>query len=621
MNKTSRAISSLAVLKVLWDHYKKDYIENFVPFIATLINRKDYKEIRIEQICKDFEEEFGLKIPYYPMITILNRATKRKIIKKQFGKFVPVKDNLINYDFTDVSRKQISKQNEVLRKFKEFCKEQYDEDITDEQAEKSFISYLKNHDLEILFATQEKSSLPNVTSSKHELFLINKFIEYTYETGSDIFDFIVEIAIGHILANAIFYNMELKKFEGKLKNIHFYFDTRFILRLSGVEGEARKKAYSDFIKILNQQEAALFIFEHTYEEISGILERCRKWINNPGYDPSKASITLKYFIEQGYTESDIDRFLSIKFPGTLSLYSIKVIEPPDPDQYRHYQIDEIKLHDYIADIYNIEEWEKDFTIQKDINSISAINRLRRNGRPRSIREAKYLFITTNSALAFANRKFEISQLNNGNDFWIPACSTDVFIGTLIWLQSPSKTLDINKRKIIADAYAALQPDNTFLKKLVSESERLMKDGKISEKESYVLRTYVIARNLLMEKTKGEPDNFNEYTLLEILEEIKREGSKEFEEKYLLERKKRKDTEEKLEKEEVFKQIVEKRVNKLSKTISWVVSGILLLAMGWGYWKKFDFIILLFAILNIVFGFNIMGLKDKMENKIKEKLLK
>jgi hypothetical protein len=69
----NRTIKSIALLKVIYEK-DKDYIDLFIPFIATLILKFDYKSIEVEQVCSDFEKEYGLIIPYHPMQTILRRA-------------------------------------------------------------------------------------------------------------------------------------------------------------------------------------------------------------------------------------------------------------------------------------------------------------------------------------------------------------------------------------------------------------------------------------------------------------------------------------------------------------------------------------------------------------------
>ena len=92
MNKT---IQTIALLKTIYEKSNSDYIELFIPFIATLILNKDYSEITIEGICNDFADEYGLKIPYHPMQTIIRRAKTRELIKKNSDKWIPIQDNLL----------------------------------------------------------------------------------------------------------------------------------------------------------------------------------------------------------------------------------------------------------------------------------------------------------------------------------------------------------------------------------------------------------------------------------------------------------------------------------------------------------------------------------------------
>lgn len=87
MNKT---IKSIALLKVIYEK-DKDYIDLFIPFIASLISKLDYKSIEVESVCTDFEKEFGLIIPYHPMQTILKRAKKKELIKIENGAYSAAK--------------------------------------------------------------------------------------------------------------------------------------------------------------------------------------------------------------------------------------------------------------------------------------------------------------------------------------------------------------------------------------------------------------------------------------------------------------------------------------------------------------------------------------------------
>lgn len=364
-----RTVSSLAILKVNWDSFKKDYIEIFVPFIATLINRRNYKTINVDELCRDFSEEFGLIIPYHPMITILNRAKTRGLIKRAKNDFIPIKDKAVELDFSSIAMEQERNQNKVLSLFINFVKinyVQYSEDIDNEKAETILISFLKSYDLDILFATQYKSVLPEIPPSIKEKFLFNMFIKYSYEYDQEIFNFIVDIAIGYVLANAIIYNQH-RWFNTKLRGVNFYFDTRFILRLLGIEGDKRKTAYIYFLDTIREQGGKLFLFRHNHDEIMAILENCLKWIDRPNIDFLKAGSALNYFIQEGYKSSDIESYIN-NINTTLTQHNIDTIDTPHPLKYQEYQVEDNKLTEVIIDTYKssnpaFQEKDMEFTIQ------------------------------------------------------------------------------------------------------------------------------------------------------------------------------------------------------------------------------------------------------------------
>jgi len=90
-----RIKSKIKEFETMSPQEKKDYIENFVPFIATLIKKCNYGVIDVNTVCNDFKKEFGLIIPYHPMCTILTRSQKRGLIKNYgYGTFKPNKDKV-----------------------------------------------------------------------------------------------------------------------------------------------------------------------------------------------------------------------------------------------------------------------------------------------------------------------------------------------------------------------------------------------------------------------------------------------------------------------------------------------------------------------------------------------
>jgi ASC-1-like (ASCH) protein len=174
----NRAIASLAVVKTVWETYRRDYIENFVPFVATLTKKKRYAELdasNLRSFLEDFKVEFGLSIPHHPMLTILDRARKRGIFERKASKLVPVEKNVLKYDFSDIAIKKEAELNKVISVFIKFCGEKFSVQVTEVEAQDALNSFLRNHDLEVLFASQDKTLLPESKASKQLKYLMNSF--------------------------------------------------------------------------------------------------------------------------------------------------------------------------------------------------------------------------------------------------------------------------------------------------------------------------------------------------------------------------------------------------------------------------------------------------------------
>lgn len=632
----NRALSSLAILKINWDELRKDYLENFIPFLATLIKKKDYRQIDVNTICSDFKEEFGLIIPYHPMLSILNRSKKRGIIRQEQKVFYQNKDEIGKYDFSDRSKEQLSKHEKIIDKFIDFSKEVYKTDLTKDEANSAFIACLKRHDAEILFAARDSTILPEVKSSSTLNFLAYKFIKNIHESNREYFKFIENMAIGHMISAPLLYD-DFKKFKGKLNGLDIYLDTGIIFRLLGFEDRFRKAAYYDLINTFLEQKCNLNIFRHTIDEIKDNLNYCQFWIDNPKYDPSLASPILRYFRQENYTQSDIDRII-INLEDRLKRYKIKIKDAPTPNEYQNFQIDEEKLYQYITDLYkenvpNYDIEKKEPVIMRDIKSINAISKYRRGKYPTSINNTGSIFVTTNSSLAYVNKKFEKSQAEFINI--IPSCVTDIFLGTLVWIQSPAKFHGIYEKKIIADCYAALEPSELLLKRYMVELEKLKSEGKINDEEHYLLRTHRTALNLLQELTLADHENFTDKTPEEILEEIKREIKIESEQKYLEEKERREEDLLKINELEKKTKKIENRAEQIAKVIALIISGILISLFILGTLSqlftnfpknnvvRIAFIVftLLFGLFGTATGLNIKGLRDKVKNKIKRKIIK
>ncbi len=167
------------------------------------------------------------------MITIFNRAAKQKMLVRRNGKFYINHDKLPDHDCSIESADIERKFENVVKSISTFAKEKYQIEPLDEDIEAALLSFLKQHDLDILFAAKDKSVLPEITSIRKLKYLISAFSIYAQESEPIVFRFLLDISIGHALSGAILYS-ELNSFSGKLRDLNIYIDTPLILALIGV---------------------------------------------------------------------------------------------------------------------------------------------------------------------------------------------------------------------------------------------------------------------------------------------------------------------------------------------------------------------------------------------------
>lgn len=637
----NRTLISLAIIKSNWERNKTDYIDNFIPFTAAILNDKEYKKINLETFQNDFRDRYGLHIPKNALITIFNRARKKGIVKRNQGDFLYDKEasssSIKSIESTDVERKF----NKVIKAIKTFAKEEHEITVQETEIEEALLSFLKQHDLDILFAAKDHSVLPNVKSNKKLKYLISSFTLFAAKEEPTLFQFLVDISIGHALSGAILYS-ELNSFSGKLKDLNIYLDTPLILGILGFSGEFKRSSIEELVKILNEEKANVYILDTTRGEVVHILNDGLVWLQKGIYDLEKASRILRHCHREGITASDLEQKI-LSLDRLLEEYQIVSTSVPDHVSNEKFQIDEIELkrtikrtYKNIIKDYDYNNYSKEGTINRDVKVLSGIYRFRQGIKPKVIKDSKHLFITSNTALAFASKIFESKE--NGSHFTIPTCLTDVFLGTVIWLQSPQKIENLNTKKFIADCYSATQPTTELIKKYMLEVEKLKQEKKINSDEYYILRTHRASLNLLEKNTMGDPEAFDGSSTEEILDTIMLSIKGEEQEKLKKEEEAHSLTKSALDQIAAEKQRItdglDIKADRISKGISQGIFILLIFItflclavnLNTNYLDVSEnlktvlwIIISGMTLLNLTTGFNILGFRDRMHKGIRRKI--
>ncbi|NCS31873.1 hypothetical protein GW793_00060 [bacterium] len=524
-----KALSSFAIIKNSFDE-GEDYIGAFVPLVVMLFDTKNYQVVEIETICKDFEIEYGLRVPRHPMETILNRM-KPQFVTKTDGKVKVNQGEIRKRAQTIDFRQERKKYDWLLENFINFCKDfQTPVEISHDEADHLFLAFLKEHDIDVVFAIYEDehtSILPADAefSEPDKKYLINRYVNLIMQEGGEYAKYLIDSAVGHNYASTILYR-EFSNVRGKGTCKNYYFDTGIFFDIAGINKEFRKKAAEDFLAMLKNKGSSLFVFRHNYDEFLQIAENCLNWIESNYYDPNKASRTLQFFKDEGYSAADLQFFIS-KIPDILKKNHIEIATTLDPNLAQEYQIGREDLKRIILETYNSYGYffdleEKEDTLERDITSIERIYKLRKGMASTGLNNTSYVFVTTNAGLAYASAKFEKAEMKHGY-FTIPPALTDTFVGTVIWVQEPTSVVEeYNKSKLIAYTAAAIHPKANMMVKFAQAVERAKSDtvNPISEESAMMLLESNLSRRLLSDKTLGDSNRITASTPYEVLEEMK-----------------------------------------------------------------------------------------------------
>ncbi len=550
----SPAITSLAILKVNWDTFGKDYIENFVPFVAQCIISMKSEVVSVVDVQTKLEIDFGIRIPQNALKTILNRAANRSYVIRQHGAYVPNQKALATLDFESTKQRVLREHNATIGKLIDFCDNNHSVTWDKDNAEKALLSYIADHQVEILTSSVDGSSIPRITDVNRKAeFLVNAFIIHLCESDPEGFKYLDTIVKGSMLANVLWYP-DISRVTKNFELTEVYCDTAFLIRAIGLEGPRQRDPCKELIDLLYEKRAELRCFRHTMEEIINVLQACIYRLKSR--DSRGSGRTLSYLIEAGYTPSDLELEIA-GLEKNLSRLRIKVVEKPE--YVGEFQIDEKALEQALEEeiLYGDERQKARI---HDVDCLSAIYRIRKGRVCYYIENCAALFLTTNIPLCKVSWQFFNKDLHSSSQM-APIAITDHLLTTLLWLKKPTMAPNLPLKHIIADCYAAMEPSDNLWKKYLAEISKLQSKGDISSDDYYFLRASLQARTELMSLTKGDEYAFVEGTPKEILERIKRNIKAEETAKIVAERNLREQTERELEAIKVKQKAVEQARQK------------------------------------------------------------
>ena len=629
------ALLTLAILKVNHDKQNR-YIDTFIPFVIDAIRINPSSNIETVQSC--ILEKYKLKIPLNSLKTLLIRAERKKIISSIKG-YYEISDK--SYDNTnyDLARNNaLREQKQLVQNFLEFCNTHYGRKFSESEGESAIFNYIRHRDVELLRSTVFGAPFRDDSKiSKEITFYVGQFVTYISTNDQQLFELLHSYIKSYILSELMIFE-NISDIEKPFKNIDFYLDTQFVLRILGYTYPPLAKSCDELRELLFTECGNLYVFRHTLDEIVGILRACQTELYSS--TPKLLTEVGHYCINNGISASDIEIIIN-SIEDLLKEKRIGVLDKPEHSE--EFAIAESQLVDYLNTHYR---YKNPRARDRDIDSIQAVYRLRKGKKPNSIRDCDCVFVTTNSVLAKHIYSFFFKEENYTH---FPLLITDHLTTNLVWSRKTDKYENISRNQRLADAFALTNPSDVMWEKYYNEIQKLVSQNRLPEEEAMLFLYSSEVKGAIMDITRGgeiEPDESNIFDIIttakerltyEEKEEIKKLKNKLEEIQRIKQQSSNKDKEIAGLREEVNAQKsrqsetvlkIKKFALKTSQLIAWLIMVVPIAFIAVGilnfviapYKYIFSSVLAIFTFLNIYRGTNLLGVRRKLEIKINRKIL-
>lgn len=510
---SNNILISTSMLSSIWEKKRKDTIDLLLPFLSYIIAKNTVieKAIDINLITENFKKEFGYSdIPINVISQMLTRLTKEKTLKRKDKNFFLIKD-LSDFVKNFDKQKTESKKETliVIESLGKFFEENYKK-INADILEKELVSFFAKKGTTI-FKNIDVLEL-DIAKGNEFSFFIGQFILKESKNNSFVFDCLIKMLEGFFISTVIFLQPENNNIaKSKFKDVTFYLDTRLILNLLRCHSKEEKDAILELIHTLKSNGAKVCCFEHNIKETKEVLLQYKNSIITKNISES----TLDGLDEQHYSSEDVNRiFLNID--KRIKVLDIDIVPTPEYINIKkEYLINETKLEEYLK---SSSRKVRDYANKIDVQSISAICRLRNGNKSNLIENSKAIFVTTSKRLTvLINKNKDLEHIFSNSFFPI---ITDIDLSAIVWIKNFSINKDYPKLKLIENARLSVEPSTDLINIFFDKLDKIKQEGMITEDEAFILKTDIYAkRNSLMEKTHGNERNLTDETICQIKEEV------------------------------------------------------------------------------------------------------
>lgn len=294
-------------------------------------------------------------------------------------------------------------------------------------------------------------------------------------------------------------NLELMS--SRFKNLTAFLDTDVVLKALGLSSDAATSATRSAISMFKDQRVSCVVLEETVQEIQRILDYIEDDVAKRRISDRSDSVS-NILIEKGYTRSDVVE-LNALLHDRLGEIGLEI----QPTRKREHSSNagEEALIRRLEDPNNKASGQN--RIRHDVNCIATVLTLRKGSSPRTIEDARYVFLSGSQRV-----------IHNINTWWTvdegESCQSPIVdfnrFANYAWIKRPDKDDKFQLNNLSSICLALMTPSAALWETFKRNLETMQEHGDLTPEQCERIIWHQRSKDFLLDMSmRGPVDEFEE----------------------------------------------------------------------------------------------------------------
>jgi len=504
---------TVAFLKARLDE-GDDHLGIFMPLVSDVLARLSAQSFTTADVQEALAATHGVAMPQDAVATLLKRATHKKYLLRESGRFRRNHDRPLPATNVADAKAEIEEAHQRLGEALQSHAAKRGMTLQSADAALDLLfKFLEREQVGLLLGSARRAA-EGTDATQRERAILAEFLHEAISGDPALQSVIRGMLEGLVLYHAAF----LPDFAGvnrSFRGLQVVFDSVLVRQALGYEGVGMRTLMRETVDLLKGSGVQCLVFDQTVHEIQRILAMYEDRLATTAGRSSLRPVPMaRHFLTQRYSPSDV-REMSALLATEVVAAGFQIQQAPR--RVKKHTLGEEALAKRLADPVTKDALEP--RVMHDVDCVAGVLTLRGGHRSHNIEDVRVVFATSSTLVIHNTRLWwEEDERETG----IAPIVHIRGLANLAWLKRPSLCSDFKTRELVALCTAALRPTQETWRRFLKHLESLKVSQRLTSDEMTAIVVSAMSDRLLREaEMEGDdPNDIDAVTLDDIVERVR-----------------------------------------------------------------------------------------------------